>query len=285
MSTGTIFRSTEEVFDATDSNATGLEEDKTPEASKSTDANETPDGPDGGEKKPREAEPKGAAEGEDTVEKVVEEIQRLQKLECKSCLDTINHRIAIGAALVTLKKKTEHGDWVKRLSELGFDERTAQSLMRLSKSALAGQIRGTAPVLAKWLPTDLTKLDTLGKLSDEQLQKALIEWGRRIKTMSRKQLRDEVNSLLNPEAKGSPATETPKATTDDEVGEPSGHLDNLLATCAKIDDPLKDAMLAEISAGEIDKTAVDDGIKKLKSTIARLDEIIKSLYGASNERE
>jgi hypothetical protein len=142
----------------------------------------------------------GAAKGEGAaVAKLVKDISRLQKLECKSRLDGIYHQIAIGTALVKLKAKTKHGNWKNKRDSLGYDERTAQRLMKLSKSVLAKQIRDIDPDVRRWFPADLIKLDTLCQLSPAQLKKALEGWRGKFEEMDRKQLRDAVNGVLKPQ--------------------------------------------------------------------------------------
>ncbi len=170
---------------------------------------------------------------EDAVGKLVEEVRRLQKLECKNQLDIIRHRIAIGAVLVKLKAKAKHGTWTKRRDELGFDERSAQRLMKLSQSELAKQIRVNDPDLTRWLPTDVQKLDTLSQLSAAKLKESLEAWKGEIETMSRKQLRDAVAGVpgvkrndepgkkANQESVADQSKQTAMSSTGKEPGPPT----------------------------------------------------------------
>ena len=65
------------------------------------------------------------------------QIRRIQKRKHGSRREITKQRIALGAALVKLKAKTEHVDWAKRRGKLGFDERTAQRLMAPYQSEIS----------------------------------------------------------------------------------------------------------------------------------------------------
>ena len=131
------------------------------------------------------------------IEKIVKKIQRLQGKEHKPKADLLRVKVEIGGALSDLKRATEHGGWTAARDEVGYNNRTAQRLMRVSGSWLGGEIRTQGTYLTKSLPIDLQKLDMLGRLSPKQFEDISGEWPC-LETMSRSELRRKVNDELQP---------------------------------------------------------------------------------------
>ena len=133
--------------------------------------------------------------GKSDPREIIKEIQRLQKEEHKSKANLLRVKVEIGDALIELKRATKHGDWKSARDEVGYNNRTAQRLMRLSGRWLGEEIRTQGTHLTKSLPVDLQKLDILGRLSPKQFEDISGEWPC-LETMSRSELRRRVNALL-----------------------------------------------------------------------------------------
>jgi hypothetical protein len=85
-------------------------------------------------------------------------------------LELQKRNLKLGELLQTLKDFAGHGRWLGYLRDLRIDERTAQRLVRLAKSALGQRIRDLAPDLADRLPLDLRALERMMAWSAEQVQ-------------------------------------------------------------------------------------------------------------------
>lgn len=122
-----------------------------------------------------------AGDGGPAIEDLVARIRELQLQGADALAGRIRCSIEIGEQLHALREQTEHGEWLKRLAELGYGERQAQRLMQLAGSALAGQIRPTVTDLGRRRPADLHKLASLARLSDEQLEELFGDLGCRVR--------------------------------------------------------------------------------------------------------
>jgi hypothetical protein len=112
--------------------------------------------------------------------------------------------------------------WTAALDELGYNERTAQRLVRLSDGWLGKRIRTRGTDSTKGLPVDLQKLDMLGHLSPKQFKEISSEQPR-LETMSRNQLRHVVNGVLEPEK---PAEAQSNARLDSSRATPQNKVDS-----------------------------------------------------------
>lgn len=130
------------------------------------------------------------------IKDLVVKVRKLQLQEANARADVIRCHIEIGEHLQTLQDQTEHGEWIKRLQELGYGERQAQRLKKVANSRLAGQIRPTVTDLGRRLPADLQKLVALTRLSLEQLQELLNDVCLDLNDMSRDEISQRVKELL-----------------------------------------------------------------------------------------
>ena len=163
------------------------------------------------------------------IEDLVAKIRKLQLQEADKRTGLIRSLIEIGEQLQALREQTEHGEWLKRLEELGYGERQAQRLMQFAGSALAGQIRPTVTDLGRRLPTDMQKLASLARLSLEQLEELLKDANLDLDDMSRDDVSKQVREL---------------PTGDEEVAESAAHVIPLNPNTSN-EEPTKDRLESE----------------------------------------
>lgn len=128
-----------------------------------------------------------------TVPELMKLIRKLQVAESKGSGCVIGAREGIGAGLIKLKELAEHGEWAGYLADLRFNQRIAERLMAVSRSALGARIRSGGPNFAATLPLDLQALEALSRLPTRLLNRAVRRANE--EEMSRPQIESMVREL------------------------------------------------------------------------------------------
>lgn len=147
------------------------------------------------------------------VEQLIQELVNEQKKADAAVLDYLTTCVNIGTKLKAVKELVGHGEWMAVLKKLRYDARTANRLMMLPNSAV-DQIRISDTNLTLQLPRCLIKLESLCKLTLDQLRDAFADEGWYFQGISRKQIAANVKAICA----GKPPIHT---TNEDEAEVPS----------------------------------------------------------------
>lgn len=166
--------------------------------------------------------PRTGTQDDDRVKELVVLIKKDQQQEIKSRADLTLSREAIGAKLIELKELVEHGAWLDHLSMFGFEGRTAERLMALSRSPLGSKIRTAGTSFTASLPTDLQALATLSRLPAKLLARAVKR--NQEESMTRAQINHMVRELLGvPQKVESANASLPRISPADDTHEEIGN--------------------------------------------------------------